>query len=60
MKSLEGASHGASFWDDSGLDGKCLQREEIRYQLCSWGRQLVGVKLSLGRDVDEALLIYSR
>ena len=29
------ASRGASFWDDSGLDGKCLQREEIRYRLYS-------------------------
>lgn len=24
-----GASHGDSLWDDSGLAGKCLQKEEI-------------------------------
>lgn len=54
-----GSSHGASFWDDLGLDGICPQREEICYWLYSWGGELTGVKPSPGRDGDEALPVYS-
>lgn len=55
-----GSSHGANFWDDLGLDGICLQREEICYRLYSWGRELTAVKLSPGRDGDGALPVCSR